>query len=260
MRVGDKSKDAGGLHPRGHGAMGKQPLNSSNALNSGNETTLSSTRDPKSPKMMGSGQKSPRPIAGTSSLVVQNGRKEKEIDFPALTLRQVVKFAVPALGAVLCDPVMTLVDTACVGRISATYLAALGPNTSIFGFVAMIFQFLTIATTGMVSRNMDAKDAKGLAMVISDALTIAIVMGLLAAFGMIVFAVPLLDLMQTQPHVMQPAVTYLRTSLHDAVFFNNARWYGDVSRAKRFTIADENFRFRRRIEFSFGFVFSHWST
>ena len=44
MRVGDKSKDAGGLHPRGHGAMGKQPLNSSNALNSGNETTLSSTR------------------------------------------------------------------------------------------------------------------------------------------------------------------------------------------------------------------------
>jgi putative MATE family efflux protein len=211
MRVGDKSKDAGGLHPRGHGAMGKQPLNSSNALNSGNETALSSTRDPKSPKMMGSGQKSPRPIAGTSSLVVQNGRKEKEIDFPALTLRQVVKFAVPALGAVLCDPVMTLVDTACVGRISATYLAALGPNTSIFGFVAMIFQFLTIATTGMVSRNMDAKDAKGLAMVISDALTIAIVMGVLAAFGMIVFAVPLLDLMQTQPHVMQPAVTYLRT-------------------------------------------------
>ena len=87
MRVGDKSKDVGGLHPRGHGAMGKQPLNS-NALNSGNETTLSSTRDPKSPKMMGSGQKSPRPIAGTSSLVVQNGRKEKEIDFPALTLRQ----------------------------------------------------------------------------------------------------------------------------------------------------------------------------
>ena len=75
---------------------------------------------------------------------------------------------------------MTLVDTACVGRISATYLAALGPNTSIFGFVAMIFQFLTIAN-GMVSRNMDAKDAKGLAMVISDALTIAIVMGLLAA-------------------------------------------------------------------------------
>ena len=206
MRVGDKAKDAGGLHPRGHGAMGKQPLNN-NTLSSGKEATNSST----SPKMIGSGQKSPRPNAGASSLVTHNGRKEKEIDFPPLTLRQIVKFAVPALGAVLCDPVMTLVDTACVGRISASYLAALGPNTSIFGFVAMIFQFLTIATTGMVSRNMDAKDAKGLAMVISDALTIAIVMGLLAAFSMIVFAVPLLDLMQTQPHVMQPAVTYLRT-------------------------------------------------
>ena len=208
MRAGDKSKDTGGLHPRGHGAM------NNNTTNSNIEMTHSSTREQKSPKMMGalsSGQKSPRTNTGASSLVVHNSRKEKEIDFPALTLRQIVKFAVPALAAVLCDPVMTLVDTACVGRISASYLAALGPNTSIFGFVAMIFQFLTIATTGMVSRNMDAKDAKGLAMVISDALTIAIIMGILAAFSMIVFAVPLLDLMQTQPHVMQPAVTYLRT-------------------------------------------------
>tara|TARA_B100001142_G_C13703142_1_gene410650 strand:+ start:170 stop:493 length:324 start_codon:yes stop_codon:yes gene_type:complete len=44
------------------------------------------------------------------------------------------------------------------------------------------------------------------------------------------------------------------------MFFDNARRYGDVSRSKRFAIADEDLRFRWRIEFSFGFVFSHWST
>lgn len=214
------------LHPRGTAAAAAaNSLNKdNNNVNYINKQTIGG--GPTNNKDGGGGRTSSNVMApktspknsSSSSIVIHNNSnsssnsgKKKDVDFPALTLRQVVKFAVPALGAVLCDPVMTLVDTACVGRISASYLAALGPNTSIFGFVAMIFQFLTIATTGMVSRNMDAKDAKGLAMVISDALTIAILMGILSAFLMIVFAVPLLDLMQTQPHVMQPAVTYLRT-------------------------------------------------
>jgi hypothetical protein len=45
---------------------------------------------------------------------------------------EVLRFALPALGSVLADPLMSLVDTAAVGQYSSLHLAALAPNTSIF--------------------------------------------------------------------------------------------------------------------------------
>eukprot|EP00959_Pyramimonas_sp_CCMP1952_P023785 499151-Pyramimonas_sp.AAC.1 len=50
-------------------------------------------------------------------------------------LREVVFFCIPALGALLADPLMSLVDTVCVGQVSTLDLAALGPNTAIFAFI-----------------------------------------------------------------------------------------------------------------------------
>lgn len=39
---------------------------------------------------------------------------------------------------VLADPLMSLIDTACVGQVSAVQLAALGPNTAVFSFVFQV--------------------------------------------------------------------------------------------------------------------------
>lgn len=47
-------------------------------------------------------------------------------------LADVTSLAVPSLGAVLADPLISLVDTACVGQVSSLQLASLGPNTAIF--------------------------------------------------------------------------------------------------------------------------------
>ena len=63
-----------------------------------------------------------------------------------------ISLAVPALGSLLADPRMSLVDTAVVGRHGSTSLAALGPNTAVFQIVFQIFSFLSITTTGMVAR------------------------------------------------------------------------------------------------------------
>lgn len=41
-------------------------------------------------------------------------------------------------GLTLADPLMSLIDTACVGQVSAVQLAALGPNTFIFNFVFQV--------------------------------------------------------------------------------------------------------------------------
>ena len=52
-------------------------------------------------------------------------------------LASVAGLAIPALGIVVVDPLMSLVDTACIGRTSTAELAALAPNSAVFN---MIFQ------------------------------------------------------------------------------------------------------------------------
>ena len=75
-------------------------------------------------------------------VVVVGGRRTRLID-PSLALLaqvmwEILSVAVPGLGTVIADPFMSLVDTACVGQISATQLASLGPNTAIFNFVFQV--------------------------------------------------------------------------------------------------------------------------
>lgn len=52
-------------------------------------------------------------------------------------LYAVAALAIPALGVVAADPLISLIDTACIGRVSTQQLAALAPNGAVFN---MIFQ------------------------------------------------------------------------------------------------------------------------
>jgi Na+-driven multidrug efflux pump len=52
-------------------------------------------------------------------------------------LLSLAALAVPALGIVVVDPLMGLVDTACIGHTSTHQLAALAPNSAVFN---MMFQ------------------------------------------------------------------------------------------------------------------------
>ena len=76
---------------------------------------------------------------------------------PVLESAQMVKevsaIALPALRGMLLDPIMSLVDTACVGQVSTTALAAMAPCTSIFQFVFFALFFLSAATTNLVAIN-----------------------------------------------------------------------------------------------------------
>lgn len=63
-------------------------------------------------------------------------------------LKTIVLFAGPALSIPLGDPLMSLVDTVCVGQFASTLeLAALGPNTLIFQFSTYVVAALATACT-----------------------------------------------------------------------------------------------------------------
>ena len=131
-------------------------------------------------------------------------------EIPSLQVSRVLDFCIPALGAVLADPLMSLVDTACVGQVSSIGLAALGPNTSVFGFASMVFQFFTVATTAIVSRAHDRNDNAKKSQCVSDALSLAVLCGVLAATTLNAFGASILQLLYTPPELMAPATQYLK--------------------------------------------------
>ncbi|KAG0556011.1 hypothetical protein KC19_11G019500 [Ceratodon purpureus] len=133
-------------------------------------------------------------------------------------LKSIVNLALPALGAVLSDPIMSLIDTGCVGQVSSVHLAALGPNTSIFNFIFQLFTFLGSATcnllAGVSTRASSAEAQKTqqhqASQLLNHALFLAVTFGVAVCVLMEVLAPQLLALMGTGPEYLKPALVYLR--------------------------------------------------
>mmetsp|Transcript_22563 Transcript_22563/g.47296 ORF Transcript_22563/g.47296 Transcript_22563/m.47296 type:complete len:528 (-) Transcript_22563:1111-2694(-) len=67
--------------------------------------------------------------------------------------REMLKFAIPALGIYLTNPLLSNIDNAFVGRtVGPAGLAALSPATLCIDQALYLFSFLSRATTGLVSR------------------------------------------------------------------------------------------------------------
>jgi hypothetical protein len=134
-------------------------------------------------------------------------------------VQEMLAFAVPALGMVLADPLMSLIDTACVGRVSSLQLAALGPNTALFNFAHNLFAFLGVATTNIIASNslkaagLDAKTLKhrraAAERTLCNSLTLATACGLVVGTVLLTCGRTLLAGMGTAPELMQPAWEYL---------------------------------------------------
>jgi hypothetical protein len=79
----------------------------------------------------------------------QNDQPTQETlrQYQAQQLRRMLSFMGPALLIPLGDPLMTLVDTVCIGQFAGTtQLAALGPSNMIFNMAQYVFQSLQVAT------------------------------------------------------------------------------------------------------------------
>lgn len=87
---------------------------------------------------------------------------------------QNVALAVPALIGMLADPLLSLMDTAYVGRVGATELAALGACTSIFHLAFNAFRATTTATTSLVGNAVTEDERK---QIIKVSLSLGVVLG-----------------------------------------------------------------------------------
>ena len=123
--------------------------------------------------------------------------------------RRIRALAIPALGALAAEPLLSLVDTAYVSRLGVAELGALGVNGAIFGFTFVIFNFLAYATTPLVAQALGRGDEPQAAQLVGKALWLAASLGVMTSMGMLVGARGLVSLMQATAEVTEPAVSYL---------------------------------------------------
>lgn len=116
---------------------------------------------------------------------------------PLPTLSQYLKFALPCLGLWMANPLLSLVDTAFVGRSTTTStstttaLASLGPATTFFDGCTFLFMFLNVATTNLYASAHTKHDKHR---VVQTAIYLAVRCGAVLMMSLWILAKPLLSL------------------------------------------------------------------
>ncbi len=125
--------------------------------------------------------------------------------------REILRLAVPAFGALVAQPLFTLIDAAIVATLGTTSLAALGAGAQVFTTVTGLAVFLAYGTTAVVARRVGAGQvAAGITDGV-EGVALGLVIGLAATAGTWLLAPTLLDWMGTSSASTPQALEYLRT-------------------------------------------------
>ncbi len=127
--------------------------------------------------------------------------------------RDIVRLAVPALGALVVEPLFLLTDTALVGHLGQTPLAAVGLASAVLQTVTGLLVFLAYSTTPAVARALGAGDRRGAVHAGIDGMWLALVLGVVLALVGWPLAAPLVDAFGAAPEVSAAATAYLTLSL-----------------------------------------------
>ena len=125
------------------------------------------------------------------------------------SLREILRLAVPALGALVAQPLFVLVDAAIVGTLGTLPLAGLGAAATLVSLVLGLCIFLAYATTSSVARRVgegrwDAAVSEGV-----EGMALGLGLGALLAVATWLLAEPAVVALGASAEVTPYAVTYL---------------------------------------------------
>jgi putative MATE family efflux protein len=127
--------------------------------------------------------------------------------------RQILRLAIPALGALVAEPLYVLVDTAIVGHIGTPELAGLGVASTLILSGYALFVFLAYGTTGTVARLLGAGERARAAAQGVQSLWLAVLIGATLAVAGLLGADTLIGAMGAGGEVRRHAGTYFRISM-----------------------------------------------
>ena len=129
---------------------------------------------------------------------------------------EILRLAVPALGALVAEPLFLLGDSAIVGRIGTIPLGSLGVASQVLFTLVNISIFLAYGTTAAVARQLGAGNRRAAIQQGIDGLWLAAGIGTAVLVAGWLFAPELVHAFGASPAVTAGAVTYLRISLFGA--------------------------------------------
>jgi putative MATE family efflux protein len=127
--------------------------------------------------------------------------------------RDILRLAVPALGALVAEPLFLLVDAALVGHLGVAPLAGLGIAGAILQTIVGLMVFLAYSTTPAVARRFGAGDPTRAVSVGIDGMWLALGIGAALALAGSLATPGLIDLFGAGPEVSAQAEEYLRISM-----------------------------------------------
>ncbi|SDG56484.1 MATE family efflux transporter [Microbacterium pygmaeum] len=127
--------------------------------------------------------------------------------------RDILRLAVPALGALIAEPMFLIVDSALVGHLGVEPLAGLGIASAVLQTIVGLMVFLAYATTPAVARRFGAGDPTKAVSVGIDGIWLALGMGAVLAVAGSLLTPFLVGLFGASPDVARDAETYLGISM-----------------------------------------------
>jgi Na+-driven multidrug efflux pump len=143
-------------------------------------------------------------------------------------VRGILLFALPALGSSLASPLLSAIDTAVIGQCATTVeLAALGPSSTIFDSLGLIFAFLQVSSinklaglsgsAGGASDDEDSEEEEDERKLkrkksVTEFILLSLVLGFVLMFGLLLGGDWLMRATTSQASVdaLEPAVLYTR--------------------------------------------------
>jgi putative MATE family efflux protein len=126
--------------------------------------------------------------------------------------RRIIALAIPALGALIVEPLYTITDTAIVGHLGRAQLGGLALATTVLNLVGWTAAFLEMATVSRVAFRSGRGDAAGADTAATAAYLTAGALGIAVALFVAFAGPPIAHLLGGTGDIQRNATTYLRIS------------------------------------------------
>lgn len=123
--------------------------------------------------------------------------------------RAIAALAVPALGTLAMDPLVSIIDTAWVGRLGTVPLAALAIASAVFAAVFSIFNFVHMTITPLVAGEVGRGDVDRAGSITKGAVIVAGTIGVVVAAAAIAGSGAIVGVFDAEPDVATAATDYL---------------------------------------------------
>ncbi|VAW07305.1 Multi antimicrobial extrusion protein (Na(+)/drug antiporter), MATE family of MDR efflux pumps [hydrothermal vent metagenome] len=124
--------------------------------------------------------------------------------------KAIAALAIPALGTLAIDPLVSIVDTVWVGRLGAEPLASIAIASAVFVAIFSIFNFVQAAVTPLVAGEVGRGDTRAAGAVATGSIVVAFAIGVVIAAAISFVLEPLVAFFGADASVAEGAAAYLQ--------------------------------------------------